>query len=292
MQIRSLSTLALLLTLTASAQYGSFDPSAVKSAKSTTTIVVLDAGDTPYNKSVMNAVKSDWKFTGTYEFLGIGELAAQPIDPAKTYLMKIAKTDPVKFQATFLTLVKGWKPKKGESLEQRENAFTNIPVEHELAFVQIDPVAINEKGMGPFVTLYVKHLQDYLKLVETGKITDKATADRTYSGRTRLVRDTEFHIAPEHLDKSIPDAASIKEFYTAPCQVMSLSQLASAVDKHDSAITVSDVILTGDHKNKHCFKRVFNAGTGALMYQSDDASLFGKKEGFMADDLKAMERAR
>ena len=50
--------------------------------------------------------------------------------------------------------------------------------------------------------------------------------------------------------------------------------------------------MTGEYKNKHCFKRVFNAGTGELMYQSDDAALYRKKEGFIEVDLKNIERAR
>ena len=281
-----------LLTLQATAQYGSFDAAAVKAGKSTTLIVVMDAGDSPYNQNLMNAVKGEWKYTAAFDFMTTAEFAAQPISPDRTYLLKTRKTDPVKFEATFLTLIKGWKPKKGEVMEMKDNAFTTIPAEHELAFIQIDPTAINDKGMGNMLTLYVKHLQDYLALVEKGKITDKATADRTYAGRTRLVRDTELWMAQEHLDKSIPDAAKLKEFYTAPCQVMALSQLPSAISKQSSTVTVSDMILTGDHKNKHCFKRVFNSGTGELMYQNDDAAIYGKKEGFIEEDLKAMERAR
>ncbi|MEZ4738836.1 MAG: hypothetical protein R2818_05625 [Flavobacteriales bacterium] len=281
-----------LLTIQATAQYGTFDASAVKAGKSTTLIVVMDAGDSPYNQNLMNAVKGEWKYTAAFDFMTTAEFAAQPISPDRTYLLKTRKTDPVKFEATFLTLIKGWKPKKGDVMEMKDNAFTSIPAEHELAFIQIDPTAINDKGMGNMLMIYVKHLQDYLALVEKGKITDKATADRTYSGRTRLIRDTELWMAQEHLDKSIPDASKLKEFYTAPCQVMALSQLPSAIAKQKSAVTVSDVILTGDHKNKHCFKRVFNSGTGELMYQNDDAAIYGKKEGFIEEDLKAMERAR
>jgi len=287
-----LPTLATLLTLTATAQYGTFNSATVKAAKATKTVVVLDAGDSPYNRTIMNAVKSGWKFTTAFEFVTTAEFAAQPLSPDRTYLLKTSKTDPVKFQATFLTLVKGWKPKKGEVLEQKDNAFTSIPAEHELAFIQIDTKAINEKNMSAMLNVYVKHMLNYLSLVETGKITDKATADRIYASRTRSIRDTELWMAQEHLDKSIPSLAKLKESYSAPCQVMALTQLASPVEKQDRTITVSDLILTGDNKNKHCFKRIFNAGTGELMLLRDDAAIFGKKEGFLAEDLKTIERAR
>ena len=47
----SLATLSLI----ASAQYGTFDASAVKAAKPATLVVVLDAGDSPYNRTIINA---------------------------------------------------------------------------------------------------------------------------------------------------------------------------------------------------------------------------------------------
>lgn len=292
MELRALAIAALLATTSLHAQYGTFNAGAVKAAKATKTVVVLDAGDAPYNRTIIETAKANWKFTSELEFVSTAELAAQPVSPDRIYLLKTRKTDPVKFDATFLTLVKGWKPKKGEVLAQTNNEFTGIPTEHELAFIQIDTKAINEKGLARLLDVYVKHLQNYLALVEGGKITDKTTADRLYASRNRLVRDMEFWLAQEHADKSLPDAAKVKEYYSAPCQVMALSQLASALEKQDKNITISDVVMTGDHKNKHCFKRVFNVGTGELMYLRDDASIFGKKEGFLDEDLKTLERAR
>jgi len=283
---------ALLLTTGLSAQYGTFDAAAVKAAKGTTTIVVLDVGDTPYNRALMEAVKSDWKFTGSYEFVKAPELAMRAITPEQTFLMKLTKVDPVKFEGTFLTLVRGWKQKKGEFLQEKDNAFTTVPADQELASILIDPKGIDANNTGAMLGVYVKHLQNYLDLVAAGKITDKTTADRTYSGRTRLVRDTELWVAKEHLDKTLPDAAKVKEFYTAPVQVMDRVQLMSAIDRKDAGITITDVVITGDHRNKHCFKRVFNAATGELMYQKDDAAIYGKKEGFLDEDLKSIIRAR
>lgn len=292
MQIRTLALATTLAATIVHAQYGSFDANAVKAGKSTKTVVVLDAGDSPYNRALIEGMKANWKYTTAIEFITTAELATQPIAPDHTYLLKARKTDPVKYEGTFLTLVQGWKPKKGDVLAQTNNEFTSIPAERELAYIQIDVKAINEKGLAHLLDVYVKHLQNYLTLVEGGKVTDKTTADRLYASRNRQVRDTELWLAQEHADKSLPDAAKVKEFYTAPCQLMALSQLPSALEKQDKGITISDVILTGDNRNKHCFKRVFNVGSGELMYLRDDAAIFGKKEGFLDEDLKTLERAR
>lgn len=287
-------SLALLFpALNTLAQYGTFDPAAAKAAKSSTLIVVLDAGDSPYNRAITDAVKSLWKFSPSYEFVTVPELGAQPIDPAKTYLLKTRRTDPVKFEGTFLTLIKGWKQKKGDALEQTDNAFSGISTGQDLAYLLIDPKAINEQNMAPMLNVYLKHLQDYLKQVEAGKITDKTTADRLYDGRSRLIRDGELLVAREHLDKSLPDEGAIKAEYTAPVRLVAMGDVAGTAKNGSSGTMVSDVVITiGDHKNKHCFKRVFNTGTGELMYLRDDAAIFGKKEGFIAEDFKAITRAR
>ena len=43
---------------------------------------------------------------------------------------------------------------------------------------------------------------------------------------------------------------------------------------------------------KWCFKRVFNARTGELLYLRDDAALFDKKLGFLSEDLRMIEQSR
>lgn len=286
-----LSFAASLALLTAHAQYGTFDAAAVKAARTATTVVVLDDGDSPYNRMVMEAVKSHWKFTSEVDYIKVGDLAAMPIDPARIYVLKSIKVDPVKFEGTFLTVMKGWKQKKGDALQARENGFTNVPSEHELATLLIDPKAINENLSTAMLHVYVKHLQDYLKNVESGKITDKATADRLYASRTRLVRDSELLIAKEQLDKNVALDA-VKQNYSAPVQLVPQDDVMAAVSAQDKGKCVSDVVLTGDYKTKHCFKRIFNAGTGELMYLGDDQAIAGKKEGFIVTDLTNMARAR
>jgi hypothetical protein len=289
---RILTSLALAtFLLTAQGQYGTFDAPAVKAARSATTVVVLDNGDSPYNRTVMEAMKSHWKFTSEMDFVNVGDLATMPIDPARIYVLKSVKVDPVKFEGTFLTVMKGWKQKKGDALQTKENGFTNVPAEQELASILIDPRAINENLNTAMLHVYVKHLQDYLKNVESGKITDKATADRLYASRTRLVRDSELLIAKEHLDKNVAVDA-VKENYSAPVQLVPQAEVMAAVSAQDKGRCVSDVVLTGDYKTRHCFKRIFNAGSGELMYLGDDQALAGKKEGFIVTDLTNVARAR
>ncbi|MBK8339867.1 MAG: hypothetical protein IPK99_07645 [Flavobacteriales bacterium] len=292
--MRSLLLSCLLpLSLTTLAQYGTFDANSVKGAQTTTTLVVLDAGDSPYNRAIMDAIKAHWKFTKSFDFITVNDLATQPIAPDKTYLVKTLRNDPEKFTGTFLTLMQGWKQKKGEVLEVTDNAVVNLPNAQDLAYIQIDPAQLAAKGNTGFLNIYVKNIQDYLKQVSTGKITDRATADRLYQGRQRLLRDDlDLWISKEHLDKSVPDEATVKANYTHKVQLMGLMQLDAAAIKGEPGVGVCDVLLTGDYKNKHSFKRVFNASTGELMYLRDEAAIFGKKEGFLDEDLKTIERAR
>ena len=292
--MRSLLLSCLLpLSLAAMAQYGTFDANAVKNAQTTTTLVVLDAGDSPYNRAIMDAIKAHWKFTKSFDFITVNDLATQPIAADKTYLVKTLRNDPEKYTGTFLTLMQGWKQKKGEVLEVTDNAVVNLPNAQDLAYIQIDPAQMATQGTAGFMNIYVKNIQDYLKQVSGGKVIDRATADRMYQGRQRLLRDDlDLWIAKEQLDKSVPDEATVKANYTHKVQVMDLMQLNAAAIKGEPGVGVADVLLTGDHKNKHSFKRVFNASTGELMYLRDEAAIFGKEEGIIDEDLKTIERAR
>lgn len=283
--------LALAVALPATAQYGSFDAKAVAAAKANTTVVVLDDANTSYNPAITGAVKADWKFTGSTDFINTADLGTQPVDPTKNYLVRILRKDAEKHDAVFLALVAGWKQKKGEALVVENGAVTNIPATQELASILIDAQAVSSTGSG-LLNIYVKHLQDYLKNVESGKITDKATADRLYAGRTRFIKDMTLHIAKPHLDKTVPDAAKAKETYTHAFAIEDEGTNVGLAAGGADGAAITDVVLTGAYKTRWCFKRVFNARTGELLYLRDDAALFDKKLGFLGEDLRMIEQSR
>lgn len=289
--MRPLLYLALAAAIPASAQYGSFDAAALKAASSLTTLVVLDDGNTGYNAAMTNAIKADWKFTSSVDFINTNDLATQPLDPMKIYLMKIKRSDKEKHDAVFIALIAGWKQKKGEVLNVEDGVVMNLPATQELASIMVDRKVVNETGTA-MVGIYMKHLQDYLKNVQAGKIKDKATADRLYADRTKKLKEMSIHFAVDHLDKSVPDAAKVKETYTHQVELMPLSKATEAAANGLSGIAVSDVVISGEDKTKWCFKRIFNANTGELMYLRDDAALFGKKEGFITEDLRMLEQSR
>ena len=283
---------AVALASAANAQYGTFDKKAVTAAKASTTVIVQDDGNPTYNRAMLNAVKANWKFTADPDFGNvITDVAKTPLDPTKTYLMKLRKSDPEKHDATFLALVQGWKMKKGETLKVEDNAVTNVPSEQELASIMIDPKMLSGDGSA-MLNIYVKTLQDYLKQVEAGTIKDKATADRLYASRNRLVKDMELWVAKEQLDKSLPDLAAIKQTYMHEVKLVDYAQEMAAAEKGQPKVAIADVVITGDYKTKWCFRRVFNAETGELMYQRDEAALFDKKMGFIKDDFRILEQSR
>lgn len=284
--------LSILTATTALGQYGSFDASAVNASKSRSLMVVLDGGNSAYDRALMEAIKGEWKFNGAFDFVNASDLPMQPLSQDMVYLMKVRRTDPVKFEGTFLTLVQGWKPKRGETLKYEDGAFLEIPIAQELAHLLVDPAVLTESTNAPLMKLYVLHLQDYLRQVGAGKITDKTTADRLYASRTRHIRDTELVMADTHLDKGLGGADAVRGIYTHPLSVGNMAAVNAAAESGGREKTISDVVITGDYKNKHCFKRIFNAGTGELMYLSDTPALHGKKEGFIEDDLKGVLRAR
>ena len=77
---------------------------------------------------------------------------------------------------------------------------------------------------------------------------------------------------------------SIKGFWS--------DEIWSVIESEDRNFAVVDIIFTGEHKNRHCFKTIYIVQTGEILYLNDDASLYGKKQGLIEDDLKTLERAR
>jgi len=80
--------------------------------------------------------------------------------------------------------------------------------------------------------------------------------------------------------------------FSSSYAIKNQGEVMELVQAPTKEINVADVVLTGEYKTKHCFKRVFNAATGELMYLADEPSLQGKKEGFLIDDMKSIARAR
>jgi len=106
------------------------------------------------------------------------------------------------------------------------------------------------------------------------------------------VKEKELWVATGHMDKTVPDVATARETYTHSVEVVPFEQILEAVAAGKSGVAFSDVVITGADKTQWCFKRVFDAGTGELLYLRDDAALHGKKLGFIGEDLRIIEQSR
>ena len=109
--------LSTFATLLCHAQYGSFDAKTVQAAKANATLVVLDAGDSPYNRTIVNAMKANWKFSGSFDVITVNDLATQPIAADKNYLIKTLMSDPDKHTGPVGLL----------SLQRQETAAATAP---------------------------------------------------------------------------------------------------------------------------------------------------------------------
>lgn len=102
----------------------------------------------------------------------------------------------------------------------------------------------------------------------------------------------ELLVAKDQLDKSLADLDAIKETYKHVVQLTDYSKLMEAAAQAKPNVALADVAITGEYKTKWCFRRVFNASTGELMYQRDEAALYDKKMGFIKEDFRVLEQSR
>ena len=281
--------LAFTVILT-QAQFGTYDPGLASTVSQKPLIVVLDNANSAYNAALKSAVEKHWTL-GSYSFSTLGDIGASGYLPDNNYLLHTAYTDPKTFEMHHVSVVAGWKMKKSQKVSTKGNAAADIPAEQVVAGILFDPDNVND-GAGFMMDLYVKHLQDYIDHASKGKIADRTAAIRLYESRTRFVKDGKLMFSTAHLDKTFPADAEVKEVFSSEYEKGELSALENSVTAPSRDVYVSDVVITGDYKTKHCFKRVFNTGTGEIVYLHDEPALHGKKEGFMLDDMKSIARSR
>jgi hypothetical protein len=287
-----LSTLSLtVLTFFGNAQFGTYDKDLAGSVAEKPLVVVLENNNSSYNAALKSAVEKFWT-NGTYSFTTLGDVGASGYLPTNNYLAHTVYTDPKTFEMNHLSVIAGWKMKKGDRVETEGSALAGIPAEQVIAGILFDPERINDGG-GFMMDIYVKHLQDYAQQVKSGKIVDHTTASRLYESRTRHIKDGDLLVMEAHKDKTFPETMEeVKEIFPSKYEIVDNTALQSAVEAPDRSTYVTDVVLTGEYKTKHCFKRVFNTATGELVFLHDEQSLYGKKEGFLLDDFKSIARSR
>ena len=272
------------------AQYGTFSKDVVDDFKKTTLSVVLDNGQTEYNEYIQMVMAQAWKMNKV-DFISMSDFKAAQIDTERSFLVKVRKATDQKHEATYLTILRGWKKKNGEA-STYGNSIKNVDFATEVASIMMDPGKMEKDLEGPKLWLYMKSMANYIELVGDGKVRDKATADKIYSTRTRHLHEMELVMTEADLDASVREAKKFEEFYTKAYQIIGDDQIWGAIESEDKNLAVVDVVYTGEYKTRHCFKTIYNVRTGEVMYKSDDASLHGKKQGLIEDDLKSLERAR
>lgn len=289
---KKLSLLLLFIApLVMNAQYGSFSKEVISTFKGNNLSVVLDNGKTEYNDYIKQVMESSWQINKV-DFISMEDFKLAQFETERSFLVKITKSDAKKYDATFLTLVNGWKKKKGNEASLYGTTVKNIPVDHEVAYIMINADKMEQDQEGSKLWLYMKCLSSFIESVSQGKITDKATADRLYASRTRQLHEMELVMTENDLDANVRAKEKTEEFYTKPYQLVDQDKIWSVIESEERNLAVVDIIFTGEHKNRHCFKTIYNVRTGEILYLNDDASLYGKKQGLIEDDLKALERAR
>lgn len=286
----ALTVILAFTVILAQAQFGTYDAGLASSVSQKPLIVVLDNTNSAYNAALKSAVEKHWTL-GSYSFSTLGDIGASGYLPDNNYLLHTSYTDPKTFEMHHVSVVAGWKMKKSQKVSTKGNAAVEVPAEQVIAGILFDPEKIND-GAAFMMELYVKHLQDYIGHAAKGKIADKTAAIRLYESRTRFVKDGKLVFSSTHLDKTFPADSEVKEVFSSDYERGDLASLESAVTSPSRDVYVSDVVITGDYKTKHCFKRVFNTATGEIVYLHDEPALYGKKEGFMMDDMKSIARSR
>jgi hypothetical protein len=268
--------LGVLMTLIAGFSFGQrefYGKDIATRLKSMKLAVVLDGSDS-YNLKLKQAVEQNWKLSA-FEFVDERTYETLKLNPEYAFLVMTQGTVN-NLPTDFFTLAMGSKKKAEAPVVLKE--------------LIVDKEKISTSGAA-MIELYVKNMQIYVNAVLDGKISETASSSRFISTNTRLIKESKLLTLAKDIDKTITDPAKQQEFFKGEIKIVSQDEINEAIHNGDE-VGIADVILTGERENRYCYKRVYLASTGALIYLQDTEALHGKKTGWLEADLKIFDRAR
>lgn len=250
--------------------YGKNFPEDLKGTK----LAVVMAGSEGYKVQLKDAVEKHWKLSQP-EFIDEATFEQYKSNPEYSFLY-VQSHELNGYPTDFFTLAIGNKKKSEQPLILKE--------------LIVDLKKINADG-APMVHLYVQQIQQYINRVAAGEITDATFSDRVISKGTYRIKEMPLLVREQDFDKTLSDPAKRKEFYSGAMEVVSQDRINDAILDNEQ-VAVVDIILTGERRNMHCYKRIYDAADGSLLYRTDTESLYEKKQGLIDEDLKSLDRAR
>lgn len=258
---------------TASAQiefYGKDIPETLKETK----LCGVMSGSELFQVQLKEALEQHWDLTAV-EFIDQNAFETRKSDPAYSFLY--LQSGEVNGHATdFLTLAIGNKKKSEQPLDVKQ--------------LIVDKKKISDEG-APMVHLYVKQIQHYVNAVAAGDITDQTFSDRFVTDVTYRIKEIPLIVREKDFDSTLDDEASRTEWFKGELIIADQERINTAVIEEED-VAVVDVILTGERYNMYCYKRIYDAASGAILYSEDTESLHGKKQGIIQDDFKSIVKAR
>jgi len=257
----------------ANAQIEFYDKDISETIKTTKLCAVM-SGSESYQVQLKDAVEQHWDYTAT-EFIDDAGFETRKADSDFSFLY-LAEGEVNGHATDFLTLAIGNKKKSEQPLIVKQ--------------LIVDKKKISDEG-APMVHLYVKQIQQYIKAVSEGDITDRTFSDRVISDATYKVEEMPLIVREKDFDSTLDDEASRTEWFKGKLIIADQQRINGAV-LEEQDVAVVDVILTGSRHNMYCYKRIYDAASGAVLYREDTESLHGKKQGIIQDDFKSIVKAR
>lgn len=239
-----------------------------------TTLCAVMSGSESYQVELKRAVEQYWTLTD-YQF--IDEVKFEELKSDADYSFLYLHLGEVNgYPTDFFALGIGNRKKDAQPLNVKE------------LIVDKKKISGDEAA---FVNLYVQHIQRYVKAVEDGKITGRAFSDRWISDETYRIKEMPLLIRQSDFDETMHDAEKRNMVYDNEMQLVAQERINTAILEEEE-VAVVDVIMTGERRNMYCYKRIYDASTGEMLYRDDEEALYGKNHGLVDDDLKVIDRAR
>jgi hypothetical protein len=272
--------LILLLSLTLSLNGQAPFPTSteIKDFTGSTTCVVLESGNSPYNIFIRRAIEEYWKIT-PYEFISSSVFDDRMDDPAFSFIVLTETSferDKSKTAYNFINLL------QGKDVEEMEK----MP---EICAVPLSPAGVDDLEYGYKLGAILSFIQKHARMISEDPSLTGRRYLKYYNQNIPQIPQKTILAKQEDLSPSINSAEKIQDLYKNRIEIVTEEAIMEAIQKKlPNTLILHMVGPTGGTNAGFCFKMLIGTDDSDMYYYNQHLIDKTNPNGLLPADLKRM----
>ncbi|NMC37274.1 MAG: hypothetical protein GYA41_02995 [Bacteroidales bacterium] len=270
--------LSLTIALTGQAPFPT--STEIKDFTGSTTCVVLESGNSPYNVFVRRAMEEYWKIT-PYEFVSSSVFEDRRDDPAFSFIVLTETSferDRSKTAYNFINLLQG---KDVEEMDQ-------MP---EICAVPLSLAGVDDLEYGYKLGAILSFIQKHARMISKDPSLTGRRYLRYYNRNIPQISQKTILVKKEDLSPSVNSAEKIQAFYKNRIEIVAEDAIIEAIhEKLPNTLILHLVGPAGGTSTGYCFKMLIGTDDSDMYYYNQHLIDKTNPNGLLPADLKRFGR--